>query len=61
MLKRILLAVALMAALAACGTPASTGSPAGGGDPTLAPIESPAGGLESPSGLDEMSPEPSAS
>lgn len=58
MLKRILLAIALMAAVAACGTPASTGSPAGGA--TLAPIESPSnGGLESPG--DEMSPEPSAS
>jgi hypothetical protein len=54
MLKRILLALALIGAIAACNTPASTSTPAGG---LTSP--SPSSVLGSPSSSE--SPSPSAS
>jgi hypothetical protein len=58
MLKRILLALAMMAALAACNTPGASTAPSIVASP--APIDS---GLESPSdsGMESPSEEPSGS
>jgi hypothetical protein len=66
MIKRVLLALGLMAALAACGTPAASSGPTLGTEPTAPTLESPsAPSLESPSdsGLEteEPSESPSAS
>jgi hypothetical protein len=65
MIKRILLALGLMAAIAACGTPAASSGPTLGTEPTTPTMESPsAPTLESPSdGLEteEPSESPSAS
>ena len=54
MFKRVVLSLALIAALAACSTPAATG---GATAPTLESPSAPT--LESPA--ESMSPEPSAS
>ena len=54
MFKRLLLALAMIAALAACNTPAGTSNPV---NPTTSPA---APGLESPSGSGTESMEPSA-
>ncbi len=62
MLKRILLALALVGAMAACTTPASTTTP-GGASPTTPVLESPSDVMESPSdsGLESEEASPSAS
>jgi hypothetical protein len=62
MFKRLLLALAMIAALAACNSPAGTSNPGTSSAPSVeAPSTEPSSGLESPtdSGLESM--EPSAS
>jgi hypothetical protein len=69
MFKRLLLALAMIAALAACNTPAGTSNPTTNvGSSSPPSVESPAdSGLESmepgasDSGLESMEPSPSAS
>ena len=62
MFKRLLLALAMIAALVGCNTPAGTANPTTNVEPSTPSLESPAdSGLESAEPSEEASEEPSPS